>query len=109
MPRPIALFEIEGSPAYSLREVCECACVSAELVVEMVDCGILAPDGGAPATWRFACAELLRLKRAVRLQRDLELNLAGVALALDLLDDVDRLRRQVTTLERCVQRLVDGI
>jgi chaperone modulatory protein CbpM len=36
---------------------------------------------------------LRRARLAVRLERDLEVNLAGVALALDLLEEIDRLRR----------------
>jgi hypothetical protein len=31
---------------------------------------------------------------ALRLERDLEINLAGVALALELLDELQRLRRE---------------
>ncbi len=108
MRRQIAIIEMEDNQVYSLRELCESACVSAELVMDMVDSGILAPAGGAPGNWGFACGQLLRLKRAVRLQRDLDLNLAGVALALDLLDDVDHLRQQVTVLERQLGRLVDA-
>jgi chaperone modulatory protein CbpM len=40
-----------------------------------------------------------RARRALRLQRDLDLNLAGAALALDLLDEVEILRERVRVLE----------
>jgi chaperone modulatory protein CbpM len=38
---------------------------------------------------------LRRARIAVRLERDLELNLAGVALALDLLEELEQLRQQL--------------
>jgi chaperone modulatory protein CbpM len=43
--------------------------------------------------WRFSGTALRRTRLALRLERDLELNLAGVALALDLMEEVERLRR----------------
>ena len=36
-----------------------------------------------------------RARTALRLQRDLEINLPGVALALELLEELDRLRREL--------------
>ena len=43
--------------------------------------------------WRFSGTALRRTRLALRLERDLELNLAGVALALDLMEEVERLRQ----------------
>jgi len=36
-----------------------------------------------------------RARLALRLERDLELNLAGVALALELMEELERLRREL--------------
>ena len=36
-----------------------------------------------------------RARLALRLERDLELNLAGVALALELMDELEYLRREL--------------
>ena len=43
--------------------------------------------------WHFSGAALRRARLALRLERDLELNLAGVALALELMDELEALRR----------------
>ena len=43
---------------------------------------------------------MLRLVRALNLQRDLDINPAGAALALELLDEIDHLRERLRTLER---------
>jgi chaperone modulatory protein CbpM len=46
--------------------------------------------------WHFTGAALRRARIALRLERDLELNLAGVALALDLMEELEQLRRELT-------------
>jgi chaperone modulatory protein CbpM len=62
--------------------------------------GVLHPLGGAPEEWRFDGIEIRRARRALRLRRDLELNLAGTALALDLIDELENLRERIRLLER---------
>jgi chaperone modulatory protein CbpM len=62
--------------------------------VEFVEEGVL--TGVLVSTrWHFTGAALRRARRALRLERDLELNLAGVALALDLMDEIEQLRREI--------------
>lgn len=48
----------------------------------------------------FNLAHFQRIKRALRLQKDLEMNLAGVALVLDLLDEMEKLRSNVHLIEK---------
>jgi chaperone modulatory protein CbpM len=50
--------------------------------------------------WRFSGAALRRARIALRLERDLGVNLPGVALALDLLEELQRLRRERETERR---------
>jgi chaperone modulatory protein CbpM len=66
----------------------------------MVTEGVLRPQGQIPQKWRFDGLEIRRARRAVRLRHDLGLNLAGTALALDLLDELEALRERVRVLER---------
>ncbi|MBP1152859.1 hypothetical protein JOD69_004728 [Methylocaldum sp. RMAD-M] len=44
--------------------------------------------------WQFNTAALRRLQTALHLQRDLGVNLPGAALALDLLEELEALRRR---------------
>jgi chaperone modulatory protein CbpM len=53
----------------------------------------LQPLPDAAGEWQFAGENLRRARLALRLQRDLEINLAGVALALELLEEIHQLRR----------------
>ena len=74
------------------------ACRTTEQQIEVwVSEGVLQPSGASPEAWRFHGDSLARMRLATRLMQDLEINVAGVALALDLLDRIaeleSRLRR----------------
>ncbi|MFA5493953.1 MAG: chaperone modulator CbpM [Porticoccaceae bacterium] len=83
-----------------LAELCRACHLSADEVHILVEEGIIEPLGGEPARWRFKAVCIGRVRRARRLERDLGVNLAGVALALDLLDEVERLRARVRRMEK---------
>ena len=53
-----------------------------------------------PAQWRFTQMSLVTLRRAGRLERDLRLNAAGVALALELMDEIEHLKRRLARFEQ---------
>ena len=57
--------------------------------------GVLQPIGSSRDEWRFGGAALARMRVAIRLARDLELNASGVALALDLLDRIAALEARL--------------
>ena len=62
-------------------------------VLELIEYGVIEPIDGRQERL-FHGEALLRAHRARRLMRDLGVNLPGAALALDLLDELDRLRRR---------------
>jgi chaperone modulatory protein CbpM len=61
----------------------------------LVDEGILEPVGGIREKRRFPYSSVRRTRTVVHLRRDLGLNLAGAALALELLDRIENLRAQI--------------
>jgi chaperone modulatory protein CbpM len=93
MTDPITAVLLDDSVEFSLMELCAACSVTEELVIEIVAEGIVEPLGGERAEWRFTGVALTRVQRALRLQRDFGINLAGAALALDLLEELERLRR----------------
>ena len=64
--------------------------------------GVISPCGPSQREWRFGSADLVRALSALRLERDLGVNPAGAALALDMLDEMQQLRRRVRLLERMI-------
>ncbi|CRL49095.1 MULTISPECIES: chaperone modulator CbpM [Pseudomonas] len=89
-----------------LAEFCEATDLSDVYVIEIVEHGILEPQGKQPKDWRFNDYELSLAKRAAKLRRDLELEWEGVALALDLLEEVQQLRAENRMLKQRLGRLV---
>ena len=93
MTDPIRALLLDDSVEFSLAEICAACRVSEELVVEIVAEGIVEPLGGDRAQWKFTGVALARVQRVLRLQDDFGVNLPGAALALDLLEELERLRR----------------
>ncbi|OGA95406.1 MAG: MerR family transcriptional regulator [Burkholderiales bacterium RIFCSPHIGHO2_12_FULL_61_11] len=92
-------FILEEETELTLDEVCRACDVPADLIVELVNEGVLIPDGNTPEQWRFTGAQLHRAQVALRLQSDLDVNLAGAALALELLDELEALRARLQGLD----------
>ena len=74
------------------------------LVIEMVELGVLEPQGAAPNEWRFAARDLRRARTALRLSRDLGVNYEGAAVILDLLDERDAMLARLRTLQTALLR-----
>ena len=83
----------------SLTEICRACSASQEWIIELVEEGVLEPIGAEQRQWRFQGTSVQKAHAATRLQRDLDINLAGVALALDLLDEIALLRARLGQLE----------
>ena len=108
MPKEIEAFTaeiVDESVQYGLKDVCEVCGVHAERVVEMVEAGIIHARGDKPTSWRFSAVTVMRSRKALRLQRDLEINTPGLAVTLDLLDEVETLRAQVQSLTQQLEKL----
>jgi chaperone modulatory protein CbpM len=78
----------------SLDELSRLCAVDSAYIVELVEEGVLHVTRIDIENWRFSGSALRRARTALRLQRDLEINLPGVALALELLEQIDSLRRE---------------
>jgi chaperone modulatory protein CbpM len=99
LPPQLTGFILEELTELTLDEVCRACAAQTGLIIELVDEGVIAPNGAAPASWRFTGVQLQRARVALRLQQDLGLNLAGAALALELLEEMDALRARLRLLE----------
>lgn len=82
----------------TLTTFCDRACVTTQLAIEMVDHGILNPVNTKQEPLCFAETEVRRAQIALRLHRDLGVNLAGAALALELMDEIRALKKHTNRL-----------
>jgi chaperone modulatory protein CbpM len=89
---------VEEQVQLTLIELCQACSAEQEHVLTWVFEGVLEPAGNSPQDWRFGGESLRRARLALRLSRDLEINAAGVALALDLLDEIAELRARLQRL-----------
>lgn len=80
----------------SLADLCHACHAPQDVVRVWVVEGVLQPTAGdSPPAWRFAGSALRRARLAATLSRDLEVNAAGVALALDLMDRIEALQARL--------------
>ena len=86
---------LEEQTGLTLADLCRACAAQGDVIIELVDEGVLTPTGQAPEYWRFTGVHMHRARVAVRLQRDLGINLAGAALALHLMDEMETLRAQL--------------
>jgi chaperone modulatory protein CbpM len=85
---------IEGEQALELEAFAIACGAEVGFVHQLVDEGLLQLRGEPPA-WRFGGEALARARRIRRLQRDFDASLQSVAVMLDLIDEIERLRARL--------------
>jgi chaperone modulatory protein CbpM len=90
---PGAIFE--ESAVLTVKDLSRMCAVDERHIVEFVEEGVLNVVEINTTEWHFTGTALRRARLALRLERDLELNLAGVALALELMEQLEHLRHEL--------------
>ena len=91
-PSPVHNGEVLEDYCLSLQQLCHSATAEPEFVLQLVEYEVLLPQCDQDDNWQFQADDLARLRRAQRLMRDFELNLPGLALVMQLLDELAELR-----------------
>ena len=89
---------IDEQTVFTLADLCRSCAVEAEFIEAMVEQGIIEPTGTRGRHWCFAASSLRRTRVTVHLQKDLGVNLAGAALALELMERIDKIESQLRVL-----------
>jgi len=89
---------VEEELQLTLDQLCRACRAHEELVRVWVVEGVLTPIGESPPEWRFTGTSLRRARLALTLTRELEINAPGVALALDLMDEIGALKARLRTV-----------
>lgn len=82
---------IEEEQELSLVMLCNYCRVHPDHIIEMVNEGILDPQGNSAVEWRFSFTTVERVRKAKRLQHDFELNMPGVAMVMHLIERIEQL------------------
>ncbi len=98
-PRTPVKVSIVNAPAraelrLSANEVTAVAGISATMLARLVRLGLIEPV--AADSTKFTAATAARLRRMLRLRRDLGVNLTGAAIIVDLLERLERLEAELT-------------
>lgn len=97
---PVHTAEVVSSGmVLSITQVCQSCNVDHAWISEMVSEGVLEPEGQSETEWQFAALHIRRIAAARRLEKHFGLNASGIALALELLDEIDALRTRLRSLE----------
>lgn len=102
-PPELSVTLVDEQNALTLTELSHACSVQSGYIIELVDEGLITPqimtEEHEPHCWRFTGIQMHRARMALRLQSDLGVNLAGVALALQLLDEIETLRMRLNVLD----------
>jgi chaperone modulatory protein CbpM len=88
---------VEEHIVFSFEELCRASGAASVQLQALVDEGLLYPTGRGPQDWRFAGPSLATARTALRLTRELGVELASVALVMDLLAEIALLRARLRT------------
>ena len=91
----------------TVQELCQQEGLAQATVVEIVEHEIALPvSGQSPVEWVFDATGSHWIKKAIRLQRDLQLDWLAVAMLVDLLRRQEQLQRENRSLQRRLDRLL---
>ena len=85
---------IDEHLVFSFDAFCRASGANGTQVHALVEEGLLHPSGAGPLAWQFTGPSVKRARTALRLARELELSLHAAAIVMDLLDEIDVLRRR---------------
>ena len=86
----------------TLDEFSQVIKIEKKIVIEMVEYQLFQPEGKDPEEWLFDAFSLKRGRIAASFYHDLEVNMQGVALALELMDKIEDLQQQIAILKKTI-------
>lgn len=86
-----------------LNEICRVCGLEIDELRQWIEAGVAEPRAAGAPSWQFSARQLRRVWVARRLRRDLEVEAHSLPLVLDLIEEVEALRRRVRLLERVIE------
>ena len=86
---------IDTETTLTFEEICSATHAEDQLIIQLVEYHIIHPKGNAKTNWQFDDAALKRARLARNFYYDLEVNLAGIGLLIDLLEQIGELKNDI--------------
>ena len=88
----------------SFVEVCQKCHISEDVLLDMIEHGLFHHDAQHLKNIQIDQKTLVRIQSACRLQHDLGINLPGVVLVLELLDELAQIQDEFDILQHHIRR-----
>lgn len=90
----ISITIIDENNLLTLDEICRAINAEHDLILQLIDYHIIYPKGSSEKDWVFDHISLKRARLARNFYYDLEVNIQGIALLLDLLERIEMLENR---------------
>lgn len=90
---------IDEHTTISIVDVCQRCGISEDVLLEMIEHGLFSQQVAYSKNMYFDEKKIGRIQAASRIQHDLDVNVPGVVLVLELLDELEQLRNQLHILQ----------
>lgn len=97
------IISIDMDPDLTLDELCQICQISADYVLELVAYGAIEPKNPYEEAWVFTTQQLRRIRTILHLQEDLEVNLPGAILALELMQKIGDLQTELDMFKKYLE------
>ncbi|OGT53930.1 MAG: hypothetical protein A3F17_02910 [Gammaproteobacteria bacterium RIFCSPHIGHO2_12_FULL_41_15] len=94
---------INEEQTIGFTELCHASSADPDFILSLIEQELIQPRGHNQSNWQFDALSLKRSRIAVSFHNDLQLNLQGIALALDLLEQIETMRAELTYLRKFVR------
>lgn len=98
---------LEYSYQLSFDELCEITLVPKDLIIEIIEEGIVEPKGNSPHDWCFDIQMITTAKKAIRLHYDLDIDWPGIAIAIRLSEEIQDLQETNNALKQRINRFLE--
>lgn len=97
----------EVTLSIDIEELCENESIDQEIIVEVVEYGIAAPQrGGTLSEWVFDLENAYWIKKAVKLNQQLLLDWVAISMVIDLMKEKEKLMQENDQLRSRLSRLL---
>jgi len=85
---------IDENNTLTFDEICHALNAEQDLILQLIEYHIIQPKGASQKNWAFDHVSLKRARLARNFYYDLEVNLSGIGLLLDMLEHIEALEKQ---------------